>query len=281
VVERQRSETSESLTIYAIGDVHGQYELLLLIYKKLNILLSKLNAGSSSLVIHLGDLIDRGLDSILCLKAALNWNHEGCESIVLPGNHEQMLMSFWDSFSNRQQITVQQKSLNFWLQNGGDSVCEELSVDDNEDIVEVIVALEKAGVPMMLKKLSAAPAAVRAGQYLFVHAGIPCKPNTAGWEFTHPDDVPGMDWRSENPNAPGFEERSSPLWVREPFLDNLVSWPDDVIVVHGHTITMEGPEIRHNRIGIDTGACMDGSLTMLEINCGKIRFHSLSKEQTQ
>jgi serine/threonine protein phosphatase 1 len=267
----------EDQKIYAIGDVHGQYELLQSIHEKLDILLSELKPGSTALVIHLGDLIDRGPDSILCLCAALNWNHQGCENIVLPGNHEQMLLSFCDSVSNRWPIAMQRESLNFWLQNGGDSVCEELNVDDNEDIDEVIVAMKKAHVPMMLKKLSAAPAAVRAGQYLFVHAGIPCKPNTAGREFTHPDDVPGMDWRSENPNAPGFEERSSPLWVREPFLDYPGSWPEDVIIVHGHTITIDEPEIRYNRIGIDTGACMDGSLTMLEINNGETKFYSASK----
>jgi serine/threonine protein phosphatase 1 len=273
----RQSELIESFVIYAIGDVHGQYDLLQLLHERLNTLLSELNRGSTALVIHLGDLIDRGPDSITCLYAALNWNHEGCESIVLPGNHEQMLMSFWDSVSNRRSITVQQKALDLWLQNGGDAVCDELNVDDNEAIDEVVFALEGAGVPNMLKKLSAAPPAVRAGPYLFVHAGIPCKPNTAGREFMHPDDVPGMDWRTENPSAPRFQERNSPLWVREPFLDYADAWPDDVIVVHGHTITIDGPEIMHNRIGIDTGACMNGSLTMLEISNRKTNFHSVSK----
>jgi serine/threonine protein phosphatase 1 len=77
---------------------------------------------------------------------------------------------------------------------------------------------------------------IRFGDYLFVHAGI--RP-----EVPIEDQVPG-DLR----------------WIRRTFLDSEVD--HGVMVVHGHTIVSE-PEIRTNRIGIDTGAFMSGQLTAL------------------
>ena len=50
------------------------------------------------------------------------------------------------------------------------------------------------------------------------------------------------------------------LWIREDFLDSQASFGR--IVVHGHTPT-PAPEVRDNRIGIDTGAFYTGKLTAL------------------
>jgi len=50
------------------------------------------------------------------------------------------------------------------------------------------------------------------------------------------------------------------LWIREPFLSS----DDDhgAFVVHGHTPTESGlPDLRPNRLNIDTGACFGGQLT--------------------
>jgi serine/threonine protein phosphatase 1 len=59
------------------------------------------------------------------------------------------------------------------------------------------------------------------------------------------------------------------MWIREDFLE----CPDDhgKIVVHGHTIT-EQPDIRGNRIGIDTGAYATGCLTALVLEGTTHRF---------
>ncbi len=147
-----QSKSIANTVIFAIGDVHGRYDLLSSIHEILDDQLSTFNESNQGLVIHLGDLIDRGPGSISCLLSALNWRHEGCESIVLPGNHEQMLLSFWESVSNCKNIVEQQQSLDLWLQCGGDAVCDELNVYDNDDIDEIIVALKRAGVPAMRKR---------------------------------------------------------------------------------------------------------------------------------
>jgi serine/threonine protein phosphatase 1 len=57
------------------------------------------------------------------------------------------------------------------------------------------------------------------------------------------------------------EQRTADLrWIREPFLSHSGSFGP--VVVHGHTIT-DKPLIRHNRIGLDTGAYRSGHLTAL------------------
>jgi serine/threonine protein phosphatase 1 len=88
-----------------------------------------------------------------------------------------------------------------------------------------------------------------AGDYLFVHAGI--------------DPRQPLDAQTE----------ASMLWIREPFL----SWPGTLpkVVVHGHTPS-QLPQIRANRIGIDTGAVAGGPLTCLVLQDAGLRFLSAS-----
>jgi serine/threonine protein phosphatase 1 len=83
------------------------------------------------------------------------------------------------------------------------------------------------------------------GGYLFVHAGI--RPGIA-MELQTPADL---------------------MWIRGDFLNSGVE--HGKIVVHGHTIT-DYPEVRPNRIGIDTGAFATGRLTCLVLEGDSRRF---------
>ena len=58
------------------------------------------------------------------------------------------------------------------------------------------------------------------------------------------------------------------IWIREPFLHSNEDF--GCIVVHGHTPAMH-PEVRSNRINIDTGAVFTGRLTCLVLE-GRRRF---------
>jgi serine/threonine protein phosphatase 1 len=50
------------------------------------------------------------------------------------------------------------------------------------------------------------------------------------------------------------------LWIREPFLSSAEDY--GTFVVHGHTPTnSRRPDLRPNRLNIDTGACFGGPLT--------------------
>jgi len=74
------------------------------------------------------------------------------------------------------------------------------------------------------------------GDYLFVHAGI-------------------------RPHVPlDHQVAEDLLWIRDDFLESNEEFGK--IVVHGHTITAQ-PDVRRNRIGIDTGAFASGTLTAL------------------
>lgn len=59
------------------------------------------------------------------------------------------------------------------------------------------------------------------------------------------------------------------LWIREPFLSSR-QW-HGALVVHGHTPTANAtPEVRRNRINIDTGACFGRSLTAAAFRSNKV-----------
>jgi serine/threonine protein phosphatase 1 len=76
------------------------------------------------------------------------------------------------------------------------------------------------------------------GDFLFVHAGV----------------------RAGIPLSQQKEEDL--LWIRDEFLSNDKSF--DKFIVHGHT-PVPKPDIRSNRINIDTGAYATGILTLLTI----------------
>jgi serine/threonine protein phosphatase 1 len=59
------------------------------------------------------------------------------------------------------------------------------------------------------------------------------------------------------------------LWIREDFLAHKKSFGK--IVIHGHTPVIE-PDIRPNRINIDTGAYATGRLTCLMLEGEEMRF---------
>jgi hypothetical protein len=62
------------------------------------------------------------------------------------------------------------------------------------------------------------------------------------------------------------------LWIRHEFLDSPLNFGK--AVVHGHT-PMLGPEMRPNRINIDTGAFATGRLTCVALDDDGNRFPNL------
>jgi serine/threonine protein phosphatase 1 len=72
------------------------------------------------------------------------------------------------------------------------------------------------------------------------------------------------------PGIPLAEQHEKDLlWIREDFL--LCEADFSKIVVHGHTPVPE-PEIRPNRINIDTGAYATGQLTCLMLEGAERHF---------
>ena len=83
------------------------------------------------------------------------------------------------------------------------------------------------------------------GDFFFVHAGV-------------------------RPGVPLAKQREEDLlWIRQDFL--LCEDEFSKIIVHGHTPVSE-PDIRPNRINIDTGAYATGRLTCLKLEDDRIEF---------
>ncbi|MFT4027693.1 MAG: metallophosphoesterase family protein [Novosphingobium sp.] len=215
--------------VYAIGDIHGRADL----FEALIAAIERDDAAGAparTTVILLGDLIDRGADSAGVLAAARAWQQRR-DVRVLAGNHEEMFLECFDN------LELMQHFLRF----GGRETVLSYPVDPafaHADAPEA-QALMRAAVPEAdLAFIRGFEDRIAIGDYLFVHAGI----------------RPGV--------ALEDQETRDLRWIRGAFTDSRAD--HGLVVVHGHTIT-ETPDLRPNRIGLDTGAYYSGKLTALRL----------------
>jgi serine/threonine protein phosphatase 1 len=229
--------------IYAVGDVHGRLDLFSAIVEAIEADDAERGRADTT-VILLGDLVDRGPQSAEVLERARLWQQ--CRKVrILLGNHEEMFLASQEKTTH----------LRNFLRYGGRETILSYGVDEATfhvaDIDEAMDLMRGAVPADHLAFIQSFEDLVVVGDYLFVHAGI--KPQASLEE----------------------QERHDLRWIREPFL----SHPGDhgMIVVHGHTIT-DAPEVRRNRIGIDTGAFASGRLTALGLE-GTGRWLIEAREQ--
>lgn len=222
--------------VYAIGDIHGRVDLLADLHRRILDDARRARARRN-VVVYVGDYIDRGLQSRAVIDLLLDEPLEAFESVYLKGNHEAMMLQFLDD----------PRAASGWLEIGGNATLLSYGVKPKED-QSLLKRLAEAQ-EQLLEKL---PARHRTflenlklyhveGDYLFVHAGL--KPRVA----------------LEN------QRERDLLWIREDFLES--SADHGKIVVHGHSISWE-PEIKENRINVDTGAFASGILTCLVLDGG-------------
>ena len=99
--------------VLAVGDIHGMYEKLITLMDKIRF------DPEEDLLVFLGDYIDRGPDSVKCLRYVYNLQHSSPDSVIcLLGNHEVMMSSYL------MQKRVSYNALiadyaDSWLENGG------------------------------------------------------------------------------------------------------------------------------------------------------------------
>jgi diadenosine tetraphosphatase ApaH/serine/threonine PP2A family protein phosphatase len=220
--------------IYAIGDVHGRADLLEMMHRRIAADL-ELNPIANPLLICLGDYVDRGPDSAGVLDLLLEEAPAGMKRIALMGNHEALMLRF----------LVDESVAPVWLANGGDATLESYGIDPLDSYERARRQLDRL-IPRPHRALLESLALSHSeGDYFFVHAGV----------------KPGL--------ALDQQRQEDMLWIRGEFLHSDAD--HGKIVVHGHSITAE-PEIRPNRIGIDTGAYASGRLTCLVLEDRKRRF---------
>lgn len=225
------------LTVYAIGDVHGRDDLL----ARLLPMIEKdraLAPQRRALLVFLGDYVDRGLQSRQVIERLATQNFAGFETVFLRGNHEAAMLDFLRSPDEGAG----------WYAFGGTATLQSYGVPPRGGpgaFAETAQRLAAALPARHREFLGQSLLWHRVGDVVFVHAGI-------------------------ERGVPLSEQREEVLlWVREPFLSDPAA--DGLLVVHGHTIT-RAPEVRSNRVGIDTGAYATGKLTCLVLAEGQGRF---------
>ncbi len=231
--------------VYAIGDIHGRADLLNELHSQIRDDQRTGPQSVSSTVVYLGDYIDRGSESRGVIELLLEQPLAGLTSIYLKGNHEEAMLRFLEHPGIGPQ----------WFGFGGEAtvisygVAAPRNLDDRAYYAELSAQLN-ASVPAKHKAfLENLQLQYRAGDYLFVHAGI----------------RPGCPIDQQDPD--------DLLWIRSEFLNSRED--HGVMVVHGHTPTAR-PDVRSNRIGIDTGAFASGNLTCLVLEGAGRRFLSTS-----
>lgn len=224
---------------YAVGDIHGRADLL----DRLLVDIERDNDARGpcrTLLVFLGDLIDRGPCSSQVVERLRTYRHPGIETAFIAGNHEEVLLRL---------LAGERGLMRHWLKFGGGECLRSYGLDP--------VGLDRLGETAALAQLCEAfPSThesflkgfadtVRFGDYLFVHAGI----------------RPQVDLT--------LQRQADLRWIRDPFLTDQTN--HGFMVVHGHTISDRIIE-RSNRIGIDTGAYRSGVLSALGLE-GTARWH--------
>jgi serine/threonine protein phosphatase 1 len=225
--------------IYALGDIHGRLDLLDRAASVVTRDVEEL--GPAALTVTVGDYIDRGPDSCGVLDRLIH-NPFPTPLVALKGNHEDMLAAF----------LADPAAGPHWAANGGLATLRSYGVPVlgtwMADFARVRKELRAALPPAHATFLRALKSSFCCGDYFFCHAGV----------------RPGV------PLARQSEEDL--LWIRDDFLASTQDFGK--IVVHGHTPVAE-PEVRANRIGIDTGAYFSGQLTCVALGEGSPRFLSV------
>lgn len=217
--------------VYAIGDVHGCYDELTTL--EAMILADAQSQAGEKWIIMLGDYTDRGPNSAAVLDKLCSRPPEGFRRFCLAGNHESMLLDF---VANPQSSAV-------WLQFGGRETLASYGID-----VERFLHVSKRRRVQILE--GHIPS-----EHLDFLRGLPVCLSLPGAIFVHAGLRPGV--------PPERQADTDMQWIREPFLSSNSS--EFGLVIHGHTPTPE-PEVKTNRIGIDTAAFATSKLTAVRLS---------------
>lgn len=214
---------------YIIGDIHGQANKLAQLHGMIKARHEWKHPHQKGRLVYLGDYIDRGPDSARTIDLAIK-GIDSFESIYLKGNHEAMLMDV---------LTWQRSSdWRFWMRAGGEPTLRSLGYDIFSDGFDIEALTSSLG-ELRIQWLMNLETRYQYDDFICVHAGL-------------------------NPDAALSEQKEADmLWIRGKFLKSNHDF--GIGVIHGHT-PEDAPIIRANRIGIDTGAGMGGSLTALIID---------------
>ena len=235
---KPRPRVPKDIRIYAIGDIHGRVDLLEQMLKRIDADLAS-NSVGLSIEVFLGDYIDRGPASRDVIDRLVA-HTKTYRPIFLKGNHESYLTDF----------LTNPRILEDWQCYGGLETLMSYGITPSINAnaatqVKLAAALNQALPESHRQFIRNLRSSFTCGDFFFVHAGV-------------------------RPGIPLTKQRDEDLlWIRQAFL--LHEEDFGKIVVHGHTPVSQ-PDIRPNRINIDTGAFATGQLTCLILEDDKMYF---------
>jgi serine/threonine protein phosphatase 1 len=226
------------MRVYAIGDVHGRVDLLNAVFERIDATLRDFPI-EQSVQILLGDYIDRGPNSREVIDTLIARRKQHA-IVCLKGNHESYAV----------QLLSDPSVLAEWTQYGGIQTLLSYGVkpstrSDPHPAEDIVRAFREALPATHRRFLEGLALSFTCGDFFFTHAGV-------------------------RPGIPLSQQREHDLlWIREDFM--LHEEDFGKIIVHGHTPARE-PEVRPNRINIDTGAYATGRLTCLVLQADRRVF---------
>ncbi|NLS01452.1 serine/threonine protein phosphatase [Rhizobium sp. P38BS-XIX] len=240
---RRRRERLDNLDmpIYVVGDVHGRYDLLSALERK--IVADAAGLPGRKLIVMLGDYIDRGPASAQVIGRLMAPPPNGFDRICLTGNHEMEMLAYVDG----------EISLDDWIALGGDATLASyganiLKLKQQYPTQKKLDTFLRTWLPddhiNFLRRL---PVMLDTPQALFVHAGI-------------------------DPDRPIADQQDHDLvFIRSHFYDSAQPLPK--LIVHGHT-PIQQAEVSGLRLNLDTGAFRTGRLTAARLWQGRIHITS-------
>jgi len=226
--------------VYAVGDIHGCYDLMKDLLARLAADTERRARGRRAILIFLGDYVDRGPHSARVMEALVWLQRRGdLEIHFLKGNHEQALLEFLDA-PERGGPWIGFGGAETLASYGVDAPGAEASPAEYRTARDELLERMPASHLRLLQQLETM---VVVGDYAFVHAGV----------------RPGVPLEAQ--------EETDLLWIRRGFVDQ--PGPFGKMIVHGHTWLSEQPQLEEHRIGLDTGGYATGVLSALRIEDGE------------
>jgi len=237
--KRPQARLPKGKRIYAVGDVHGRADLLDQALARIDADTAYSPPATEIIEVFLGDYVDRGLNSRQVIDLLITRGRSRT-AVFLAGNHEIFLLDFLKNLA----------VFDDWKRYGAFATLRSYGIrapanpepGKQSDLSLALYNQMPSSHRNFLDNLK--PFFV-CGDFFFVHAGV--RPG-----------VPLME-----------QDLDDMLWIRKEFL--LHDGDYGKIIVHGHTPVLV-PDVRPNRINIDTGAYATGKLTCLRLESDEIRF---------
>ncbi|MBM3603154.1 MAG: serine/threonine protein phosphatase [Alphaproteobacteria bacterium] len=221
------------MRLYAIGDIHGQLDLLKAAHERVFH-----DGGRDAVIAHVGDLIDRGPDSRGVVDYLMRGRDEGRPWIVTRGNHDRFLPAFVE---RADWVDPGLSSGQHWVDHpglGAAATLHSYGIDPDRPREAVLRDAVRAVPVSHLHYLASLPLWWLHPLALVVHAGI----------------RPGRDLQAQ--------EEQDLVWIRAPFLESRTDFGP--LVVHGHT-ALDRPARYRNRLNLDGGAAYGRPLAVAVI----------------